>query len=256
VRTPVPPSSFPAGLQPVASSDIGQTLSRRLSRTDLDFEQALRTGGTVLLKEGVDVNSLGVDASPSPMKHNFGSPSPPPKEFKWMQPATPVVVPPTPSPSGPGSVRPAEPSPASSSIQDVFYNPDDADMQSKRRSLYRSPGTSSSPDLATLLRKAKERGVNNVGSHYPNKRDKFVPDSPPPPLPLSIPKSFARNTAGRTRLRSPTSTATSPPADLATPSKGKPTARTNDIVCLSADISNPASASEWILASPLSQPAK
>ena len=186
--------------------------------------------------------------------HGFGSPTPPPKEFKWstprQQPATPVIVPPTPSPSGPVSVRPAEPS---SSTQDVFYDAEDADLQMKRRSLYRSPGTSSSPDLATLLRKAKERGVS--AGHYPNKRDKLVPDSPllPPPLP----KSFGRNTAGRTRLRSPTSIATSPPAGLVTPVKGKPaTCDANEVDCLSVDISNPATGSEWVLASPLSRPPK
>ncbi|KAJ7096338.1 hypothetical protein C8R44DRAFT_812767 [Mycena epipterygia] len=48
--------------------------------------------------------------------------------------------------------------------------------------MYRSPGTSSSPDLATLLRKAKERG--GVGVPKSN-RDRRRPDDPPP-LPNQI----------------------------------------------------------------------
>ncbi|KAH9931131.1 uncharacterized protein BXZ73DRAFT_90208 [Epithele typhae] len=125
-RSPVPPSSFPSGLQPVASRDANGS-GRRLSRTELDFETALRTGGTVILNEAFDVDGLGADPSnssitlsapPSPLAQRGARGGP-------RQPATPTVSP---------------------------------DYQTRRRSMYRSPGTASSPDLATLLRKAKERG--------------------------------------------------------------------------------------------------
>ncbi|KAF8973305.1 hypothetical protein BDZ97DRAFT_1752291 [Flammula alnicola] len=99
--------------------------------------------------------------------------------------------PPTPSPSGPPSAAGAAarlaaaaaaaagsgyapssslnvvssvgPSPASSS-HDLVTDVEEAERQTNRRSMYRSPGTSSSPDLATLLRKAKERGGAMVGA--------------------------------------------------------------------------------------------
>src|SRR5882762_1250272 len=99
----LPPSSFPGGLQPMASNS-----NRRISRTDMDFEQALLSEGTVKLVDSVDVNSLGVDNSPGQTSRHFASPTPPGKEKRTSrphtQPATPVIVPPMPSPSaGPSS---------------------------------------------------------------------------------------------------------------------------------------------------------
>ena len=161
-RSPVPPSAFPTGLQPVASKDLNGPAGRRVSRTDLDFEQALRAGGTVLLKEGFDVDELGADLSNASISP-FSSPSPPAQRgYHGLQPATPTIVPPTPSPANSAS-RSAAPSTGtltspSSSTSEVFYDaPEDPEYQTRRRSMYRSPGTASSPDLATLLRKAKER---------------------------------------------------------------------------------------------------
>lgn len=155
-----------------------------MSRTDLDFESALRADGTVLLSEGLDVNTLGLDTSPSPGAYNtsFGSPTPPPRH----QPNTPTVVPPTPSPvAGPSTTRTAAkqipPSPSLSSSNDPFYDSEDnnPERQTNRRSMYRSPGTSSSPDLATLLRKAKERG-GVIGTSGNNKKELKRRESPPP----------------------------------------------------------------------------
>lgn len=85
-------------------------------------------------------------------------------------------------------------------------------MQTKRRSLYRSPGTSSSPDLATLLRKAKERG-GAVGAHH--KKDKR-PEPPPPPLPTAGLGLRAADYTPTTRQRSSTSSSPAPPPNLQT----------------------------------------
>ena len=210
-RSPVPPSSFPSGLQPVGSNDVnGGGLHRRVSRTDLDFEQALRGEGTVVIREGLDVDSLGLDVIPHSASSAGGSPysspptSPPPRTpYMSFQPPTPTIVPPTPSPqqqqhhhshrnhhahnnhstttsannnnnhtnhnqtnhTSHNNVNRVNGSSSSStrgqssvsSGSDIFYDAEDSELQTKRRSMYRSPGTASSPDLATLLRKAKSR---------------------------------------------------------------------------------------------------
>ncbi|TBU55815.1 hypothetical protein BD310DRAFT_824986 [Dichomitus squalens] len=177
-RSPVPPSSFPSGLQPIASKDANGPAGRRTSRTDLDFEQALRAGGTVLLKEGPDVDKLGVGDSSNASISLSSSPSPPQQRgYLGLQPATPIIVPPTPSPgnsaarSGLVTATDLTSPSSSSSTSEVFYDaPEDIDYQTRRRSMYRSPGTASSPDLATLLRKAKERGSGAGGSHKDGKK--------------------------------------------------------------------------------------
>lgn len=62
--SPTSPPSANINLQPIGSGGLGRrderALGHRISRTDLDFEQALRGEGTVVLREGVDMNSLGV----------------------------------------------------------------------------------------------------------------------------------------------------------------------------------------------------
>ncbi|KAJ6586908.1 hypothetical protein DFH09DRAFT_238042 [Mycena vulgaris] len=179
------------------------SLQRRVSRTDLDFEQALLAEGTFRLNEGLDVNKLGAE-SPSPMKTSWQPSTPTPAGGSTLaattaswQPATPTVVPPTPSPVAGPSRHP--PSPASSS-NDLFYDTEDPDTASNRRSMYRSPGTSSSPDLATLLRKAKERG-GVVSPALKNTRDRRRPDDPPP-LPNQITSiAYAGNPKGKNRLQ-------------------------------------------------------
>ncbi|KAF8070176.1 hypothetical protein FPV67DRAFT_1005473 [Lyophyllum atratum] len=237
MRQPQPPTAFPSGLQAIASNDMNgnRQIHRRVSRTDLDFEQALRAEGTVMLKEGLDVNSLGVDTSPSPMNASFGSPSPSRQITpRNNPPSTPTVVPPTPSPApGPSSSRNGGSSSQSSSSHDVFYDAEDStatERQTNRRSMYRSPGTSSSPDLATLLRKAKEKG-GVVSAHH--KREKRR-ESPPPPLPADRPSSSGRQ-------RSSTAYSSNPSTPQSTPlSKGKLKSPKTD------------TGSEWILPSPRS----
>lgn len=231
-RSAGPPSSFSAGLQPVASNDkMPRNLQRRVSRTDLDFEQALRGGGTVMLTEGQDVNAFGADSpAPSPL---FTSPKDA-QTPRLVQPSTPVVVPPTPSPTTGGgassssSGRQFTPSPASSSRDDLFYDAvEDSERQTNRRSMYRSPGTSSSPDLATLLRKAKERG-GVVGVH--GKKEKR--HEKPPPLPGS------HDRLNGTRPRSSTSSHANGSSPVTPLSKGK--SRTNE------SYNSP----DWVLTSP------
>jgi hypothetical protein len=124
-----PPSAFPAraALAPTPAD-------RRASRTDLDFERALASSGTVQLHES-DISILGADALPTPppkpaarrgttSSHHHPLPQLPP-------PGTPIVVPPSPA----------------------FA--DDGAHATRRRSMYRAPGMASSPDLATLVRKTK-----------------------------------------------------------------------------------------------------
>ncbi|KAL0581317.1 hypothetical protein V5O48_000693 [Marasmius crinis-equi] len=143
------PGSNAGGQRPVGPRDIRQRqqqqqLSRRVSRTDLDFEQALQQEGTVMIREGIDVNELGAGLldTPQSMKTTFAAPG------------TPVIVPPTPGSSLPSS---------SAKPRGHYEAGDDEDVERthqqhiNRRSMYRSPGSSSSPDLATLLRKQKER---------------------------------------------------------------------------------------------------
>ncbi|KAF5393541.1 hypothetical protein D9757_000553 [Collybiopsis confluens] len=131
----------------------------------------------MILKEGVDINSLGVLDSPTP-------PAPLPKSPKYrtppsskFQPSTPTIVPPTPSPvPGPSSAKIPRPS---SDFSDDEDNTNTHNVN--RRSLYRGTGISSSPDLATLLRKAKEKGGAISSGHFQRERRRDSP--PPPPLP-------------------------------------------------------------------------
>jgi PH and SEC7 domain-containing protein len=206
-----PPTAYPSGLQPIASDDFSGRQNRRISRTDLDFEQALKAEGTVVLREGVDVNSLGMDMSPANSK-GWSSPTtntPVARAISRvaLQPSTPIVIPPTPSP-GP-STRLTTTNTVSSAVGSLLQSPsphndepEDPERQTNRRSLYRSPGTSSSPDLATLLRKAKERGgpavVSGAGHHKKH-------ESPTPPLPDAQQSGSSNSYLSSTLVASPLS---------------------------------------------------
>ncbi|EPQ57047.1 hypothetical protein GLOTRDRAFT_120407 [Gloeophyllum trabeum ATCC 11539] len=241
-RQPAPPSSYPTGLRPDTREDRhggGQgNLPRRASRTEMDFEQALRTGGTVVLREGVDVNTLGMDATPSP-KHSVSSPQVP-RISRSAQPATPGVIPPTPSPGGNNVAGPSSnlrsPSPSSSS-NEHFFDVEDTDLQTKRRSIYRSPGTASSPDLATLIRKAKERG----GGFMDLRGRKEAAKEAPPPLPNAKPAGLYPNRPSPSH-RPRSSTSSSAHATPVPKGKGR------------VDMSNARSPgspdSQWVLTSP------
>ena len=207
-----------------------------------------------MLKEGVDVTSLGAVDSSHP-RHEFASPTPPQKEMRTPRapqaPATPVVVPPTPSPAPPSTTTRA----SSSSSNEVFYDAEDTDMPSKRRSIYRSPGTSSSPDLATLVRKAKERGTVVPANLVQSQKEKRP--EPPPPLPnharASPATATAPNTLRSTRPRSSTSGANTncpPPPKLSiTPAPYKSSARS----ARSARDPTSPNSSDWVMPSPRSR---
>jgi hypothetical protein len=238
--TPPPPSSFPSGLQPISSADEQQRASRRVSRTDLDFEAALKGSGTFVLKES-DISLLGADALPTPpqpsrtmqqppqsrrsntqpsrskggssmLSHSHTSKplpsSPPPSAYAqsptmlsydssnstMRPPNTPTIVPPSPTPmstlsaaSSAGAVEAVSPGPGRGAMLQSFGDPfgtpqrngsngmngngqgsvyeqhdyhdynNNNNSNNNRRSIYRAPGSASSPDLATLVRKAKER---------------------------------------------------------------------------------------------------
>ncbi|KAM6502301.1 hypothetical protein JOM56_002278 [Amanita muscaria] len=162
----------------------------RASRTDLDFEQALRQDGTVKIRQSVDVSSLGMDIS---QDSALSVPQSPPSSLA----ASPKNQPTTPN--------------------DVFSEQEDAERRSKRRSIYRSPGTSSSPDLATLVRKARERGGGVV--HGPRNYSKEKRKDSPPPMPLPLPQDQPPNSnAASTRPRSSTSRSLNPPIASSTSS--------------------------------------
>ena len=173
----------------------------------------------------------------------LASPSPPEKDQRTIRaaqrPPTPTIVPPTPS-SNPVPYSSQQLS-SSSSSNGIFYDAEDPDMQTKRRSMYRSPGTSSSPDLATLVRKAKERGgvvPPNLVAAQKEKRPEL-----PPPLP-TVPVSSRQPTS--TRPRSSTNT-TSP-----VPPKLSITAATYKQAKPPKDPVSP-SGSDWVMTSPRSR---
>jgi len=212
-----------------------QDQQRRHSRTDLDFEEALASPDTILLREGIDLFSPEHEASVSltpppcrPSLHGYlssasgkyeGS-SPNPKgrntATPLKQPGTPNVIPATPTPprndtlyplttsssnstpfhtplaspepscDGEDSPSPVgsqpSPKPPNSShpegIRLPLYDAEDREHQVRRRSMYRSPGSASSPDLVTLLKKTKQRnGLANANSNGTGNRDTLRVDT-------------------------------------------------------------------------------
>jgi hypothetical protein len=221
-----PPSSFPTGLQAVGPSDDARL--RRASRTDLDFEQALRASGTVMLKESPDLSLLGADAlaSPSPAGKSWRAVTSP--QLSAQRAPRIGVTPSTPILAG------LSPTPGSSNATDVFGAEAAGELQTKRRSMYRAAGTASSPDLATLVRKAKEKG----GKHPERRVNKQ--DQPLPELPSSPPagSSNAARTSDRPgRARSSTSSAVN-----TTPGGVKSSGR--------LDPARAVTSPDWILTSP------
>ncbi|SRR6266403_1860136 len=235
-RSLVPPSSFPSGLHPNASpgdrnGNRNDASIRRSSRIDMSFEQALEAGETMVIKEGIDVDSLGVDSAPS-LKYLFSPPLSPPSSSSRPQSMLP--------PQAKNSLTSSTPRPpasisastsASSSSNDLFYDAEDPDYQTKRRSMYRSQGTASSPDLATLVRKAKQRA-----SILPTSKDKRHEVAPPLPAGPHAPP----NPGPRHRQRSSTSSSghTMPATTPATMQKGK--------LQKPAPSTGPSSGAEWV----------
>jgi PH/SEC7 domain-containing protein len=199
-----PPSSFPGGLQPTRNAsrnelvgNRGDSNTRRTSRIDMSFEQALEAGGTVVIKEGIDFDSLGGDltpslkflssggdgaAAPSPLSPPH-SPSPPTstrRQSMIQQAATSNIKSSLASSTSRPTASTSVSTSASSSSNDLFYDAEDPDYQTKRRSMYRSQGTASSPDLATLVRKAKQRATI-LPSQFVGSKDRHL--EPTPPLP-------------------------------------------------------------------------
>ena len=205
-RSLVPPSSFPSGLHPNASrgdrngNHVDISNMRRSSHIDMSFEQALEAGETMVIKEGIDFDSLGLGEDSAPALKYLSSPSPlspPPSSDSPMPPRPKNSL--AASTSRPPASISASTS-ASSSSNDLFYDAEDPDYQTKRRSMYRSQGTASSPDLATLVRKAKQRGSILPASNNKDKRHQVAP-----PLPASQTSHPPPNSAPRHRQRSSTS---------------------------------------------------
>ena len=215
-RSLAPPSSFPSGLQPNASRG-----DRNGNRADMSFEQALEAGETMVIKEGIDFDSLGEDSAPA---------------LKYLSSSSSPLSPPSSSSSRPQSMLPpraknsitsstlrpttsiSASTSASSSSNDLFYDAEDPDYQTKRRSMYRSQGTASSPDLATLVRKAKQRASILPTGNNKEKRYEVAP-----PLPASSSPHPPPNPAPRHRHRSSTSSSghTMPATTPTTMQKGK-----------------------------------
>ena len=195
-----------------------------MSRTDLDFEQALRAEGTVVLKESLDIDNLGVLDTSNASFSSFTSPEAPLPKTPQV-PATPTVVPPTPSPSSRAAgtqtaltLAPSRDSSSSYSSREIFYDAqEDTDLQTKRRSMYRSPGTASSPDLATLLRKSKNKECtptrpSNVGNPLPPLTpNRLVPSDPPSGTSRSSSRDVQRTITSTVSVGSPPGTPPSKP---------------------------------------------
>lgn len=230
-RSTAPPSSFPGGLQPTPNAsrnervgNRGNSNTRRTSHVDMNFEQALQAGGTVVIKEGVDFDSLGEDLTPSlKFLSSDGAPLSPPTSTRpqsmIQQAATSTIKSSLASPTSRPTASTSVSTSASSSSNDLFYDAEDADYQTKRRSMYRSQGTASSPDLATLVRKAKQRATI-LPSQFVGSKDRRLEPTPPLPAGPHAPS----DPSSRPRHRSSTSSSGQTAPSTITPSsmpKGK-----------------------------------
>ena len=290
----------------------GQDQQQRRSRTDLDFEEALASPDTIVLKEGIDLFSPEFETSTSftssPWNSSVygnspgasgkyeglnGSPNPNSKGRNTVtplkQPGTPNVIPATPTPPRNASLSVLTPATSSSSDSTPFHTPraspdpsqdggdrlsltgtqnsshlegnhspsydsEEKESQFRRRPMYRSPGSASSPDLVTLLKKTKQRnGSSNVGSNGTSNRDNLRADTSEVG---SGPESSSR------RLRTTSATPSSTSSNSVQQSGQRP--RMNRIATASSsssyqrgdDPSNFLNArnSDWVLPSPSTSP--
>jgi hypothetical protein len=266
-RSPFPPPSFPRNLQPVASNDVaGTNASRRLSRTELDFEQALRNNSTVVLKESPDLQSLGVDNSlPSPSHRPSSSSSSSAHFFalhgaalddEGMATNPSVVLPQTRATAVAASAantpkisltRSRSPS-SSSSGDERYFDAEDGDLQTKRRSVFRSQGSASSPDLATLVRKTKER--NGMAQRDEGKKDRnegTTSRGVSNPTPSAPRDSTSSN---RTRQRSSTTVHSNEQSTMPSSSRAKLTRTPRQSGEAKKGSMDTSTSSEWVLPSP------
>jgi len=65
----------------------------------------------------------------------------------------------------------------SEGIRPPSYDAEENEYQIRQRSMYRSPGSASSPDLVTLLKKKQRNGSSNAGSNGTGGRDTLRPDA-------------------------------------------------------------------------------
>lgn len=166
---PPPPSSYRPSTSTGTADSLSAPIRSLRNRLSRNFEDALKDEDTVQLSAGtLDESRLGVVFTPPVSRTATSSIVGTPnsvmaspsmgrsRPLVQLQPATPTVVPPTPYPNG----SPADPSQVNNSFDTSVDQSTTApiDNSTKRRSLLRSAGTASSPDLATLVRKAKERG--------------------------------------------------------------------------------------------------
>jgi hypothetical protein len=262
-RSPAPPSSFPPSLHPDGSRTGSGSEQNRLgvessarpkTRIDMNFEQALEMGETVVIKEGIDVDSLGGEDFPATPTAAVSSSSSPtlspstssPPHSKTHSPATPPM-PPSSSTHHKGSLPssacrppPSVSTSASSSSNDLFYDAEDPEYQTRRRSMYRSQGTASSPDLATLVRKAKQRG-----SILPTQlitKDRRQESAPPLPTGLRAPL----DPSPRPRNRSPTSPSKYSLSPIVTSSTTMQRSKVHN----SQQSAGPSGGSDWVPTSP------
>lgn len=231
-RSPVPPSSFPSGLHP-SRDDRTRTRveanARRTSRVDMNFEQALKASGTVVIREGIDVDSLGQDltppanilSSPSTNSGMLHSTTPPSSAHLKSSPTSPASRPPASASTS-----------ASSSSNDLFYDAEDPEYQSRRRSMYRSQGTASSPDLATLVRKAKQRG-----SILPSGKDRRHETAPPLPTGPHAPSDLSSRPRNVSSAGHSVPKVSPPPMPKGRSQRSRPSA-------------GPSAGSDWVLANP------
>lgn len=187
------------------------------NRLSTNFEDLLKENSTVQLKAGtLDESKLGVVFTP-PISRTATSLTTPGSEISspsmgrskmlpQIQPATPTVVPPTPLAGN----SPADPAQLNNTFNVTIDegSPGPVDNSTKRRSLLRSAGTASSPDLATLVRKARERGgvIDNAKANTQNQLSVDSKHAGPSSSGTHASRDFLTPIANSSRTRATSST--------------------------------------------------
>lgn len=206
--------------------------ARRTSRvTPSEFDSLLRSNETVMFSEGRDENLLGLA---SRTRDADGSLDNTAAELN-DRPA--AAAPPTPPPKAAARTASVKYAPPPKPVSPISFKSPKlvANQEVKRRSMYRSPGTASSPDLASLVRKAKEASEKHTS---PVEQDELaeaaleirpvlderapLADGPPPLAPAVETAASPVSPPRAVQPRRLTSPASSPPPPLRTPAVPPP----------------------------------
>lgn len=232
----------------------------------------------MLLTESPDLQSLGVDNPDPTLSHRqssstssstlyFTQRSVGGRDDMALSSNSPAALPPTPASSSSLatpklSLNRTRSRSSSSSSDDHFYDAEDGDMQTKRRSVFRSQGSASSPDLATLVRKAKERnGIvqrENAGGPQKESNDGHRASSSTTTTTTTTTTSKGTlssapresTSSNRTRQRSSTTVNSHESSSISSSSKGKLTRNSKQSGESKKSSMDGAISSDWVVTSP------